>query len=86
MHGAKKKKKVALIAQNPRANFCVVKPYALIPSYFSHTASACPATQFFASVILEGKVFHDKHTNEIKEYLKRIEADVTLEIALNENF
>lgn len=56
MHGAPEGKKVALIAQNPYASFSVVKPYALIPSYFSHTASACPATQFFASVILEGKI------------------------------
>ena len=56
MHGAQEGKKVALIAQNPRASFCVAKPYSFIPSYFSHTSSACPATQFFASVILEGKV------------------------------
>ena len=55
-HGAKEGKKVNLIAQNPQASFCVVKPYAFIPSYFSQTTSACPATQFFASVIIEGEV------------------------------
>ena len=55
-HGAKEGKKVNLIAQNPKASFCVVKPYAFIPSYFSQTTSACPATQFFASVIIEGEV------------------------------
>ena len=55
-HGAKEGKKVELMARNPKAYFSVVKPYAFIPSYFSHTTSACPATQFFASVSLEGEV------------------------------
>ena len=34
----------------------MVKPYSFIPSYFSDTMAACPATQFFASVLFEGKV------------------------------
>lgn len=55
-HGAKEGKKVELITRNPKAYFSVVKPYAFIPSHFSHTTSACPATQFFASVSLEGEV------------------------------
>lgn len=55
-HGAKEGKKVDLMARNPKACFSVVKPYAFIPSYFSHTTSACPATQFFASVSIEGEV------------------------------
>lgn len=55
-HGSQEGKKVSLIAKNPKANFSVVKPYAYIPSYFSHTTSACPATQFFGSVLLEGEI------------------------------
>jgi nitroimidazol reductase NimA-like FMN-containing flavoprotein (pyridoxamine 5'-phosphate oxidase superfamily) len=55
-HGAQEGKKVTLIAQNPKASFSVVKPYAFIPSYFSHTTSACPATQFFGSVLIEGSI------------------------------
>jgi nitroimidazol reductase NimA-like FMN-containing flavoprotein (pyridoxamine 5'-phosphate oxidase superfamily) len=55
-HGANEGKKVELISKNPRAFFNVVKPYSYIPSYFSNTVSACPATQFFASVALEGLV------------------------------
>ena len=55
-HGAKEGKKVELVTRNPKAYFSVVKPYASIPSHFSHTTSACPATQFFASVSLEGEV------------------------------
>jgi len=55
-HGASEGKKVTLIAHNPQASFSVVKPYALIPSYFSHTRSACPATQFFGSVLMHGTI------------------------------
>ncbi len=55
-HGAKEGKKQAIISLNPQAHFTVVKPYALIPSYFSHTSLACPATQFFGSVMLEGTI------------------------------
>lgn len=55
-HGAKEGKKIELIAQNPIASFNAVQSYSFIPSYFSGTTSACPATQFFASVSLGGKV------------------------------
>lgn len=55
-HGAKEGKKIDLMERNPKASFSVVKPYAFLPSYFSHTTSACPATQFFASVLIEGEV------------------------------
>ncbi|MDD3591633.1 MAG: pyridoxamine 5'-phosphate oxidase family protein, partial [Sulfurovum sp.] len=44
------------IEADARCSFTAVKPYAYIPSYFSDTRSACPATQFFASVIAEGHV------------------------------
>lgn len=54
IHGAKEGRKVSAIQKNANASFLVVKPYALIPSYFSNTLAACPATQFFASVLLEG--------------------------------
>jgi uncharacterized protein len=53
-HGAKEGKKMTLIAQNATASFNAVKSYSFIPSYFSGTSSACPATQFFASVTLHG--------------------------------
>ena len=53
-HGAKEGRKMRLIEANPQASFSVVKPYAFIPSYATHTTLACPATQFFASVIFYG--------------------------------
>jgi nitroimidazol reductase NimA-like FMN-containing flavoprotein (pyridoxamine 5'-phosphate oxidase superfamily) len=56
IHGAKEGRKVSAIQQNSNASFLVVKPYSLIPSYFSNTVAACPATQFFASVHCEGVI------------------------------
>ena len=55
-HGAKEGKKIEAIKSNPNASFLVVKPYSFIPSFFSGTMAACPATQFFASVLFEGTV------------------------------
>ncbi|MDQ1340670.1 MAG: uncharacterized protein QG567_1828 [Campylobacterota bacterium] len=55
-HGALEGKKIELIKKNPKASFCAVKSYSLIPSYFSDTNSACPATQHFASVMIRGVV------------------------------
>ena len=54
-HGALKNKKMKMLAQNPAVSFSVVENYALIDSDFSSTEGlACPATQFFKSVSIEG--------------------------------
>ena len=54
-HGALKNKKMKMLAQNPTVSFSVVENYALIDSDFSSTDGlACPATQFFKSVNIEG--------------------------------
>lgn len=55
-HGAGKGRKIDLIKENNNASFLVVKPYSIIPSYFSNTLAACPATQFFSSVLIEGEI------------------------------
>lgn len=55
-HGAKEGKKIELIAQNPNASLSIVKPYSLLPSYFSETTSACPASQLYASIIMQGVI------------------------------
>ena len=55
-HGAKEGRKIEAIKSNPNASFLVVKPYSFIPSFFSDTMAACPATQFFASVLFEGNI------------------------------
>lgn len=54
-HGALKNRKMKMLEQNPRVSFSVVENYALIDSDFSSTEGlACPATQFFKSVSIDG--------------------------------
>jgi len=68
-HGAQKGKKVELLQQNPYASMSVVKPYSIIPSYFSTTdALACPATQFFASLVIDGAIVF------VQDYEEKVQA------------
>ena len=54
-HGALSNKKMKMLAKNPKVSFSVVENYALIDSDFSSTDGlACPATQFFKSVSIDG--------------------------------
>jgi hypothetical protein len=56
-HGAKSGKKASLIEQNGNCSFSVVQDFSVIRSYFSSDEGlACPASHFFKSVIVEGKV------------------------------
>ena len=56
-HGALSNKKMKMLACNPNASFSVVENYALIDSDFSTTEGlACPATQFFKSVSIDGRI------------------------------
>lgn len=56
-HGSKGGKKMKIIKENSWASFCVVEALSLLPSYFSSDdGSACPATQFFKSIIIDGKI------------------------------
>lgn len=63
-HGSREGRKAEVIAKNLKAAFSAVKPYSLIPSYFSDTRAACPATQFFASVHIAGRVTVVEETSE----------------------
>lgn len=63
-HGSREGRKAEVIAKNPKAAFSAVKPYSLIPSHFSDTRAACPATQFFASVHMAGTVTIVEDDNE----------------------
>jgi nitroimidazol reductase NimA-like FMN-containing flavoprotein (pyridoxamine 5'-phosphate oxidase superfamily) len=55
-HGAPAGEKVATLKQNSAASFLVVDAHALLPSTFFDPENACPATQFFKSVLVKGKV------------------------------
>jgi len=54
-HSALSNKKMKILAHNSQVSFSVVENYALIDSDFSSSEGlACPATQFFKSVSVEG--------------------------------
>ena len=56
-HGALKNRKMKMLSKNQRASFSVVENYSLIDSDFSSIEGlACPATQFFKSVSIDGKI------------------------------
>jgi len=55
-HGAKAGEKYGLIQESPQASFLVVEAYSQIPSYAFDPVHACPATQFFQSVLVKGPV------------------------------
>ena len=65
-HGALKNKKMKMLEQNLNVSFSVVENYALIDSDFSTTEGlACPATQFYKSVSIDG-VAVVENSREIK--------------------
>ncbi len=55
-HGAKAGEKFGLIQESPQASFLVVEAYAQVPSYAFDPVNACPATQYFKSVLVKGRV------------------------------
>ena len=56
-HGALKNRKMKILEANSRASFNVTESYALIDSDFSSTGGlACPVTQFFKSVTIDGVI------------------------------
>ncbi|SFV56294.1 Pyridoxamine 5'-phosphate oxidase-related, FMN-binding [hydrothermal vent metagenome] len=66
-HGALSNRKMKMLAQNPKVSFSVVENYALIDSDFSTTEGlACPATQFFKSVSIDGMAVIEE-SREVKE-------------------
>ncbi len=56
-HGSKKGRKIDILKSNCLASFSVVEAYSLIASYMSSKENlACPATQFFKSIIIDGHI------------------------------
>jgi len=56
-HGALKNRKMKMLSKNQRASFSVVENHSLIDSDFStNDGLACPATQFFKSISIDGSV------------------------------
>ncbi|WP_418185819.1 pyridoxamine 5'-phosphate oxidase family protein [Aliarcobacter vitoriensis] len=78
-HGSNEGKKIDTIKENPNGAFLVVQPYSTIPSYFFDTVAACPATQFFASVLLEGSLSFvengDDKAKVLNDLMKKLQND-----------
>ena len=56
-HGSLSGRKMKTLKANPSVSFSIVENFSLIASYFSSTEGlACPATQFFKSIIIDGEV------------------------------
>ena len=55
-HGAHAGEKCGLLREGPQASFLVVEAYAQVPSYAFDPVNACPATQYFKSVLVKGRV------------------------------
>lgn len=72
-HGALKGRKAKVLLESPEVGFTVVEEYSYIPSYFTpENNSACPATQFFKSVMLEGKAKRITGRDEMAEALESL--------------
>lgn len=55
-HGSPTGEKMELLKAGGEAVFLVVDAYAQIPSYAFDPVSACPASQFFKSVMVHGRI------------------------------
>lgn len=55
-HGSLAGEKMKHLARDPRVSFTVAKEYAIIPSYFTDPKLACPASAYFKSVMVRGRV------------------------------
>ncbi len=72
-HGSLRGKKIDILKENPLVSFSVVRAYSMIQSYFSSKDNlACPATQFFKSVMIDGKIVFVEDYNEKVMALSKI--------------
>jgi len=56
-HGSQSGRKMKALSANSKVSFSIVENFSLISSYFSSTDNlACPATQFFKSISIDGEV------------------------------
>ncbi len=79
-HGSKKGKKMEILEKNPIASFSVVESCSVIPSYFSSKDNlACPATQFFKSITMDGEIVFvddfDEKTKALSALMKKLQKE-----------
>ena len=72
-HGGMKGKKIELLKQNSNVSFSVVEAHSMIQSYFRvDTGYACPATQFFKSIVINGSAVFVDDLDEKAEILETL--------------
>jgi len=54
-HGASEGEKMDSLGADPRVTFTVVRDLSVVPSYYQHPKFACPATQYYQSVMIRGR-------------------------------
>ena len=54
-HGACTGEKHDALASGQKVTFCIAVPYSMIPSYWRSPDYACPASQYFESVLIRGR-------------------------------
>lgn len=79
-HGAKKGKKIDFIKNNSNVSFSVVEAMSLLPSYFSTDKNdACPATQLFKSIIIDGNIYivedYDEKANALQALMEKLQKE-----------
>ena len=79
-HGSKKGRKIDILKNNQFASFSVVESYSMIQSYFSSNDKlACPATQFFKSIIIDGEIKfvenYDEKVKVLSELMKKLQKE-----------
>ncbi len=75
IHGAGSGRRFALVGPSCRVQFTVVREQALIPSYALGGDLACPATQFFQSVMVWGEARYleapDRKAKVLQAFMER---------------
>jgi nitroimidazol reductase NimA-like FMN-containing flavoprotein (pyridoxamine 5'-phosphate oxidase superfamily) len=78
-HGAQSGKKIKELKENQIVTFVVADELALIPSYFTDEKYACPATSFFKSIIINGKLEFinsiDEKINALTSFMQKLQPE-----------
>jgi nitroimidazol reductase NimA-like FMN-containing flavoprotein (pyridoxamine 5'-phosphate oxidase superfamily) len=79
-HGSKKGRKIDILKDNQYASFSVVESYSIVQSYFSSNDKlACPATQFYKSIIIDGEIKfvenYDEKVKVLSELMKKLQKE-----------
>jgi nitroimidazol reductase NimA-like FMN-containing flavoprotein (pyridoxamine 5'-phosphate oxidase superfamily) len=69
-HGAIEGEKMATISRDGRVTFTVVEAFSIVPSYFRDPKLACPATQYYKSVVLRG---HARVVEDLEEKARALQ-------------